>query len=275
MKSDIKRFLKRGVSLLAAAELAKLRRIHQLYRGQSCYLFGDGVSLKWFDLSDFTDRPSVIAGLLPFHNDFKVLNTVMLCLLEPFWFFPGWWTSNITKSSSMPLIAGHYKRKVINVYQDTDVLLNLSNYPFIRGKNVLFTFNELDDCAFQFELSKRGLTCFNGSLNGAVSLAIYMGFSKIYLVGCDYTHGYSRSGHWYEVGQGAYSDHSGYEEPFLTVAREFCEIYTVSLESDRSLIPTVTHKQLTGRHPVYRENTALISRENLNVLGTWPYYKLS
>ena len=38
-------------------------------------------------------------------------------------------------------------------------------------------------------------------------LAIYMGFTHIYLVGCDYTHVPARNLHWYEKGQGVIQDY--------------------------------------------------------------------
>jgi hypothetical protein len=94
---------------LAQPELKKIQLFKDIHRGESCYVVGDGVSLKWFDLKNFSNKVSIGSGsLIPFHEEFKLLNMRYLMLLEPFWFFPAFWTDNFTKSTSMPCISKAY-----------------------------------------------------------------------------------------------------------------------------------------------------------------------
>ena len=55
----------------------------------ACYIFGDGKSLKYYDLSSFSDLPSISLGYLSLHNDSKFLNLKYILSCDSFSFFPG------------------------------------------------------------------------------------------------------------------------------------------------------------------------------------------
>ena len=74
--------------------LSKIHRFKDIHRGESCYLIGDGVSVKWFDLAAFSDKTALPCGYIPFHNDFSRLDVKYLSLAEPFWFYPLNWTTS-------------------------------------------------------------------------------------------------------------------------------------------------------------------------------------
>ena len=54
--------------------LSKIHRYKDAHKGESCYLMGDGISIKWFDLAAFSDKTAMPCGFLPFHNEFNLLN---------------------------------------------------------------------------------------------------------------------------------------------------------------------------------------------------------
>ena len=39
--------------------LSRIYSLKNYHKGESCYIFGDGVSIKWFDLSSFSDKPVI------------------------------------------------------------------------------------------------------------------------------------------------------------------------------------------------------------------------
>ena len=51
--------------------LSKVSRFKNKHQGETCYLFGDGVSIKYFDLSLFSDK---ISFLLEKYNIIKTLD---------------------------------------------------------------------------------------------------------------------------------------------------------------------------------------------------------
>jgi hypothetical protein len=259
---------------LAQPELKKIQRFKDIHRGESCYLMGDGMSLKWFDLKNFSNKVSIGSGsLIPFHKEFKLLNMRYLMLLEPFWFFPAFWTDNFTKSTSMPCISKAYG-EIIKNNQDKQFFLNLSNYAVLRSNNLTYMFRAIKDKRLASDFITNRINAFQGSLRASILLAIYMGYDHCYLVGCDYTHVPSRSLHWYEKGQGIFFAHENYNKDFFEIAKEFIDITTITLDGTSEFINSVTYKEHTGQDPVFRENTELIAERYLNVLATWSGYKI-
>src|SRR5438552_13906898 len=112
------------------------------HKGESCYVFGDGPSIKWFDLSQFTKYPAICCGVLPFHRDFHVLRAKYLSLVEP-WFFvpkvlqPKW------LHPFRPLAAEYRKLFVTN--PDKAFFVNLSNRFSVSGHNIHYVFRGLPE----------------------------------------------------------------------------------------------------------------------------------
>ncbi len=259
---------------IAQPELSKIHKFKDVHKGWDCYIFGDGISIKWFDLKNFANKISIVAGgLLPFHDSFRALNIKYLVLPEPYWFYPGVWTKYVTNSVSMPTISKAYREVILN-NPDKQFILNLSNLPVIRGRNITYVFKDILDQRLPDNFITRRIDAFNGSLRTAIVMAIYFGFDRIYLVGCDYTHVPSRRLHWYEKGQGVFTTLENYQKDFFKIAKEFIDITTITLDGTSDFINAVTYKEHTGNDPNYRENIELVDEKYLRVLSSWPGYTI-
>ena len=264
----MKNLLKDLLVIIARPLLTKIHRYKDAHKGESCYLIGDGISIKWFDLGAFSNKSAIPCAIIPFHNDFNKLSVQYLSFAEPWWFYP-WERDPATtgKYSANPRQLAY--RGIIDKYPDTEFFINLSNYPVLNNKNITYLFRDFPDK----RLPKNFITCringFHGSLRSSISLAIYMGFDHIYLVGYDYTHVPSRTLHWYEKGQGVFLPHENYQKDFFEIAQEFIDITTITLDGTSDFINAVTYKEHTGREPIYRENTELVDEKYLKVLDTW------
>jgi hypothetical protein len=265
--------LKGTLPSLARPLLSKIHRFKDAYHGQSCYLMGDGISVKWFELSAFGDKPAIPCGFIPFHKDFNKLNVENLILAEPWWFYPTILETAPSKKIIKNSIQIAYK-DIINKYPEKEFFLNLSNWPVLRQKNITYMFRDIYDSRLPMDFITRRINAFHGSLRTSILLAIYMGFDHCYLVGYDYTHKPSRSLHFYEKGQGVYSLLKNYNKDFFEIAKEFIGITTITLDGSSDFINAVTYKKHTGRDPEFRENTELIEERYLNVLATWPGYSI-
>jgi hypothetical protein len=266
--------LKFSLEKIAESELAKIQKFKNINKSQEGYIFGDGVSLKWFDLNHFSDKVALAAGsLIPFHNLFSTLNVQYLLLTEPFWFYPKILTEHFSNSSSMPLISKAY-REVIKNNQDKQFILNLSNLPVIKSNNITYLFRGIVDCRLSEALISRRINPFHGSLRATIVMATYMGFDRIYLVGCDYTHVPSRTLHWYEKGYGIFLQQDLYNKDFFEIAKEFIDIKTITLDGTGNFIEALTYKEYTGYNPSYRENSELVDDRYLKILSSWPNYNI-
>ena len=268
-----KKYYKDWVYQLSKITLGRVRRFKDIHRGDSCYLFGDGVSLKWFDLKEFSNKIAIASSQLPFHNSFNELNAKYLVLTEPFWFYPRIITDYVTNSVSQPKLSREY-RNIVRENPDTQFFFNFSNYPVIRANNISFLFRDILDPRLPNNFISNRIPSFGGALRVGILLAIYMGFDHVYLTGCDYSHLPARNLHWYEKGKGVFTTHKNYEKEFFKVAKEFINITTITLDGSSEFIDSVTYKEHTGTEPIYRENTELLDDKSMKILDTWHDYSI-
>lgn len=255
-----------AVSILqsvASPILSKVRRYKNAYKGESCYIIGGGISLKWFDLSSFSDKISIPCQYVPMHKDFGKLSAEHAFITEPYFFYPymlSW------RNTIQPIYREQMKK-----YSNINFFVHLSNYPVVWQKNVTFLYGGIEP-GNDNPMNRFGAG--DGSLNQVIKMAIYMGFDSVYLVGFDYTHSPSRNLHWIERGEGEYIDMPNYNKPFFTKAKDFIDITTITLDGNANSIKSVTYEQHTGRKPVFKENFEILDNRSLQSFATWPGYKI-
>ena len=103
--------------------LNRNKKFINYHKDQTCYIFGNGASLKNMDLSLFSDHPGIGLNLLCIHNDYKLLNIKYHVICEPFFLYP--------------LIRNPYNKKI-----QYNFLGNLFKKSFKNNNNIcLFTRN--------------------------------------------------------------------------------------------------------------------------------------
>jgi len=257
------------------AEINRIKHFKGKHADQACYIFGNGVSLKYFELKQFNDRPCFVMNMLPFHKEYIMLGTPKYCILpEPYWFYkvnfyPYFRVPMPLKDISINYIQCEY-RNIIRKNKDT-YFVNLSNYPVLRGQNIYFTFTDLPE----FFITNRSIDGYmHGSLKTSIALALYMGFKKITFVGCDYTHNQPKAHHWYERGKGIDINMKDYNKDYFNKISRYAFIETLTAEGLGSTLPSVTYKEFTGKDLFYRENYELTSIDILKVLATFSGYNI-
>ena len=269
------KILKKGLFKIATPILSKVERFKNKHAGETCYLFGDGTSIKYFDLSLFSDKISFSLVKIPFHKEFKFLNCKYSLMLEPYYFYPYFrldmyphtlWKNNVQK----------IYRKCIDHNKDINFFSNLSNYPVLWNSNIDYLFQKNPDQNFKFEEEcyLNGVDIFKGSFTCSISLAIYMGFKEIFLVGCDYTHEKKSRGYWFEKGKGTMKPELIYQKKFLDIASKYSKITTITLQGKGSVLPSITYSEYTKKEPIFRENVELSDISNLKTFAEWPGYKI-
>jgi len=269
----MKKFLKNLLVPIAKPLLSKIHRYKDSHKGESCYLIGDGISIKWFDLAEFSNKTAIPCAFIPFHNDFNKLSVKYLSVAEPWWFYP--WERD-------PATTGIYKkntrqvayRSIIDKNPDKEFFINLSNYPVLKNKNITYIYREFYDERNPSNFITQRINSFEGSLRSSISIAIYLGFEHVYLVGYDYTHNPARALHWYEKGRGVFQFNKNYNREYFEIAKEFIDITTITLDGESDFINAIKYKDHTGRDPIYRETTEIINEEYLKVLATWSGYSI-
>jgi len=266
--------LKKLVSRAMHGQLSKLDDLYQRHTGQECYIFGDGISLKWMDLHQFANLPSILGGMLIFHKEANALIKPYCAITEPYWFYPFF---PYRGHGKLQLLRHYvYKEYCKSIIQNPETLflINLSNYPVARFSNALFISRWY---APPFESKNPFMDradSQNGTLRFQLSLAIYLGFKKAYLVGHDYTHFPSRSLHFYEKGPGILDGNRGFSREFINYAKQHIDLVTVTLDGGSETMNSITYSDLTGKEPRFRENVDIVDRIKLKSLATWRGYSI-
>ena len=266
--------LARAAQHLMRGRLSKLDGLYQRHVGQECYVFGDGVSLKWMDLRQFADRPSILGNMMIYHNDLASLNVPYCTITEPFWFWPVF----PCRSGGRLRLLRHSMhveyRKSIRQNRDTTFFLNFSNYPVARFSNAVYVSRHYVPDFARINPFRDREDSHRGTLMFQLSLAIFLGFKKAYLLGHDYTHLPSRSLHFYEKGTGVLDGNRGFCREFIDYARAYIDLTTVTVDSRSETMDFVTYRNLTGKEPVFRENTEIIGEAKLRSLASWHGYAI-
>ena len=243
------------------------------HKGESCYIFGDGPSIKWFDLGLFSDKPSIFTGLLHHHNDFYKLNVKYATLIEPWGFahpmIRGFFTRGLTRTQldTDYIITNHY-RQLVKDSSNIDFFINLSNMLSFRRKNIHYIYRNLPEIRNRTDKILSKFNLFGGSFHCALSLAYYFGFSKIYLVGHDaWTIQPVRNLRFYESGRGKIFDNvPGFDE-LLEIFKNEMDIYTISVNGHSNNVRNINYEDYTGVPPVYKENFEIINEKSLKMFS--------
>lgn len=262
-------FLRKAAYLACFPLLRRVRRFQGLHKGQTCFIFGDGTSVKYYDLSKFDNHLGIAVNHFHLHNEFQKTKTAYWLCIEPFYFWP------LARRRRFPNRT--QRRERIKLVQPSPssrerltCIYSVTNAPFIPDRRKsLFV---LDNLPSRTEPSntKPTVNDFRGSMYAAISLAIYLGFERAYLVGFDYQHEPSRSGKWYGYRSVAHTQ-TKRDDRFLAQVKDHIEVIHV-VPFPQDLTPnSISYHELTGDKPSYRECFELTSRKNVALLEATDY----
>lgn len=263
---------KKLVSRAMHVQLSRLDDLYQRHVGEECYIFGDGISLKWMDLHQFANLPSILGNMSIFHKEVNALIKPYCTITEPYWFYPIFPYRGHGKLQLFRLhIYKEYKKSIIQ-NPGTLFLINISNYPVARFSNALFVSRWYES---PFKIKNPFMEradAYRSTFAFQLSFAIYLGFKKAYLVGHDYTHLPRRGLHFYEKGEGFFAYGGSMHQDFIFYAKQYIDLVTVTLDGVSETMDYITYSDLTGKEPIFRENIDIVDRIKLESLATWKGY---
>ena len=251
-----------------------LRRFHNKHIGETCYLFGDGPSIKSFDLSNFDEYIGICCGNLMFHDDFSKLDVRYYTIPEPYLFVPYW----IHRREYLKGFQVLFKEfdKYLDMNRDIDFFINVTNILSKSGSNIHYIHRYLHKNHPKFYHFK-GIDPFRGSFDACLSLAHFMGFSKAYLVGFDaFTIQRKSSNRWYEFGRGEPEDMEiqKTDDDYVGMLKKHMDLYSIVLDGKPYNMKSIKYEEYTGKPAEYKENYELTSSKNLKILSTYPGYSI-
>jgi hypothetical protein len=260
-------FINKTLLNVFSKTLKKNEKFKNIHKGESCYIFGNGSSLKYYDLKLFNDRISIGCGALFSHNDIKEIDLKYYYVSHPLFFY-NFWKNSYSGKYEKNKIGSFYKRKIKrHSHSDIEYFVSLSNYFGIQGKNInyVYHFGQADRLNIGNQMDGV-FSMMTGALPGMIGMALYMGFENITLVGCDYTSNPRKNSHFFEFGEetDVDSDDIFYGE-ILNSASELAKINTIVIDNKYKgkVIPSISYFDFTNSVPIYKENSELISPDDL------------
>lgn len=260
--------------LIGRKLLSRIEKFKGVHSGEACYIFGDGPSVKWFDLRLFGDKTTICSGLIPFHKDANFLNIKYCTVVDPWFFWPECLNPESSHDGLKPTANAYVA--LIRANPEKNFFINIANYPCLRGGNINYVYRSLPPTGRSCDFALSKLNLFGGSFHAPLALAYLLGFSQVYLVGFDaWTLQPARTRRFYELGEGDLYETKNFAKHFLDTLRREMEIYTIGPDctTSRNAI-RIGYEEYTGAKPVFRENFDLMSQDMLEILAHFPAFNI-
>jgi len=149
------------------------------------------------------------------------------------------------------------------------------NYPFTRNYdkfNYVHNFNKNPLSIDKLDFASSSSFAIGG-LETMIGLAIYMGFKKIYLVGCDYWNSPRGEGHFYTKDVMLDENYSFIYDDLLKVISEEIELVVVTRNGIKSSVNYIEYSKLTDKKEYKKLPSEIVSEEYLANMRTQEYLR--
>lgn len=236
------------------------------FKDQTCYIFGNGASLKAMDLKHFTDHPTIAINHLVLHKDFHLLDTCCYALIEPLSFYSYFKNPYTQKYQSN--VMGRLFKKEIAKFPHLNLFTSFTNIfgSPLQRTYYLHHFGKRQADSKHLDLCS-DFSYLAGGLHAGIGLAIELGFKKAILVGCDYLTKPRTFGHFYA--QPLHGKDDDYQ-PYTQLLEDCSSKIALEVITDHPrdcVLPSIDYENFTGSPVKYRENVEIVSRENLLILN--------
>jgi len=260
--------MKKLFFLLLRSILKKNIKFKNVSKNEECLIFGNGASLKNYNLKKFSNYDVIVTSMMYLHNDFKYLNVVADCEIAPFILYKFWrnpYSKKIEKNMKLEML-----KKTNRFGHNHNYFLSLTNFfSKLRKRNFYYLYNfEKKNFLPSIDISDN-FSYLSGSLFSMIGIAKYIGYKKIILIGTDYLLETPIIGHFYE--KDSYTINKEVfkkdEIDFFKKIKNEIEVKIIVPENHSSkYFQTQSYKQFTNEHEVKKENSDIISYENLKLL---------
>ena len=265
-------FLNKLLFTFLKGSLNRNRKFKDLYLGETCYIFGNGESIKSMDLAIFNDKVSIGCNNLFLHKDFNKLDCRYYQIVAPFIFLPYFkYYGKLQRNH----ISAVYRKKIKD-FKNVTFFTSILNKFTISAPNIHYehhfgvTTSDPKNCELDGTFS-----FLSGATEAMIGMAIYMGFKKAILVGVDYTFSDSVSHHFFEKGRGTGKNEELFNKVFFEHVKDKIDLLTMTLENNKSeSLKYISYTDYTKKPERYQENIDCIDKEDLDKLDNMGLYKI-
>jgi hypothetical protein len=173
----------------------KLKNIH---KGETCFIFANGGSLKNYDISKLPKNSSIVCSYSLVDKRMNALNIKYFVNTDSYTLYSYIYNTHPNQKkfqfNKIKLIFS----ELFNVSKDITTFVNITNFyaKMCRRENIYYYHYFNDKEGFNHDLAGNFSNC-RGALDTMLGVAKYLGFSKAVLFGCDYLGDPAMEGHFY------------------------------------------------------------------------------
>ena len=175
------------------------KNLQNIHKGETCFILGNGGSLKNFDLSVLSNSVTIGCTYSPIDKRLKSSGLTYCIFPSAYLMYPIWKKRNPKTGKKIQLnsLAPIFK-KIIKENNKTQFFISLTDkYSFLkRPKNINFIYHCGNKKSESFDMSG-SFSTLTGALDSMLGVAKYLGFTKVVLLGCDYLGNPCMEGHFY------------------------------------------------------------------------------
>lgn len=184
--------------LLHKPIVLKNKFLRNKHRGETCFIFANGGSLKFYDISKLPDNPCLVTAYNLIDKRIEKLNVEYYVTTDSYSLYSVLFNTyphvrKFQKSKIRALYSSIFKK-----YKDIRIFVNVTNfYSTICRRSKLNYFHYFNDkTSYSDDLAGSFSNC-RGALDTMLGIAKYLGFKKAILIGCDYLGVPPTMGHFY------------------------------------------------------------------------------
>ena len=241
-------------------------KYENIYKGETCLIFGNGGSLKYHEISAIKKQTSIGCTYTLADKRIAALG-LTYCVIPDSYFFYHFRRDSFSGKPVVNCI-GPILKKIIKRNLDTRFFSSLTNYyGFIRRpKNLSYFHHFGDKTSGSYDLAGHFSYC-NGALDMMIGLAKYMGFSRVVLLGCDYLGSPKLEGHFYSNSVPVYGeDDPQYVARIKKLAGELDVLVILPKGSTCSAFKSATFEEYFGAPDAYQSNVEIVDEEYLMMM---------
>jgi len=269
MKKIITSILKESLHFfwrLHAPLVRKNIQYKNIHKGETCMIFGNGGSLKYFDFTALPKIPAIACNFSPIDKRMKNVDFKYWVLADSYPFLPFYY-HKLTHSfrENFFIMKG---RRLFTENKDKIIFSSITGlYGYKKDFGKIVYFNHYGDKkSLSYDLAGN-FSVSSGSLHAMIGVAKYLGFAKAIVLGCDYLGTPKLEGHFYSDSVPRFGEDAPDYALSVKPVTDGIEILTIFPKSITCpLFPSASFEDYFGSKEKYQENREIIDEDYMRLL---------
>lgn len=247
------------------------KKLENIHAGETCFIFANGGSLKYYDISKLPNNPSIVCSYSLIDKRIESLNIKYYVTTDSYSLYSFLYNNHPDEKKIQLNKIKQIFADIFKNYKHISTFVNITNIyaKVCRRQNINYYHYFEDKDSYNHDLAGSFSNC-RGALDTMLGVAKYLGFSKAVLFGCDYLGSPAMEGHFYSDRKQfseQNEDHLTQYRSKVKLAAEGIEIIVILPEGVRSpVFEFASYENYFNLKKEHRENRDFIDEKHLDMM---------